>query len=67
MSVWVDIESLYNTVYRSAHIEIMAKRKQWFEILRDAYAVLWWIPVGTIPTVEQAQGKLELLRMEGPG
>jgi len=28
MSVWVDIESVYNTVYRSAHIEIMAKRKQ---------------------------------------
>jgi hypothetical protein len=65
MSVWVDIESLYNTVYRSAHIEIMAKRKQWFEILREAYSVLWWIPVGTFPTMGKAQEKLELLRMKG--
>ena len=67
MSVWVDIESLRNYVYRSAHIEIMAKRKQWFEISREAYSVLWWIPVGTLPTMEQAQEKLDLLKMKGPG
>ena len=67
MSVWVDIESLHNYVYRSAHIEIMAKRKQWFEILREAYSVLWWIPAGTLPTLQQAQEKLDLLRMKGSG
>jgi len=66
MSVWVGIESLHNYVYRSAHIEIMAKRKQWFEILREAYTVLWWIPTDTIPTVEQAWEKLELLKRNGP-
>lgn len=67
MSLWVDIESLHNYVYRSAHIEIMAKRKQWFEILREAYTVLWWIPAGTHPTMEQALEKLELLRLKGSG
>lgn len=66
MSVWVDIESLHNYVYRSAHIEIMAKRKQWFELLREAYSVLWWIPANTIPTIEQAREKLDLLRLKGP-
>jgi len=66
MSVWVDIESLHNYVYRSAHIEVMAKRKQWFESLREAYSVLWWIPACTLPTVEQAQEKLDLLTMKGP-
>ena len=66
MSVWSDIESLHNYVYRSEHIEIMAKRKKWFELLREAYSVLWWIPANTIPTVEQAREKLELLKLNGP-
>lgn len=66
MSVWVDIESLHNYVYRSAHIEIMAKRKQWFEILRETYSVLWWIPADTLPTLHQAQQTLDLLKMKGP-
>ena len=66
MSVWVDTESLHNYVYRSAHVEIMAKRKQWFEMLREAYSVLWWIPAGSLPTLQQAQEKLNLLRMNGP-
>ncbi len=65
MSVWGDIESLHNYVYRSAHIEIMAKRKQWFEHLREAYSVLWWLPAGSIPTLIQAREKLELLRSNG--
>ena len=66
MSVWADIESLHNYVYRSAHIEIMAKRKQWFEILRETYSVLWWIPADTLPTLHQAQQTLDLLKMKGP-
>lgn len=66
MSVWRDIESLHNYVYRSAHIEIMAKRKEWFELLCEAYSVLWWIPAESIPTIEQAREKLELLKTNGP-
>lgn len=66
MSVWRDIESLHNYVYRSEHIEIMAKRKEWFELLREAYSVLWWIPAESIPTIEQAREKLELLKTSAP-
>ena len=66
MSVWQDTESLHDYVYRSAHVEIMAKRKQWFELLREAYSVLWWIPAGTLPTLQQAQDKLALLSLKGP-
>ncbi len=31
MSVWRDIESLNEYVYRSAHTDIMRRRKEWFE------------------------------------
>ncbi len=66
LSVWQDIESLYDYVYRSAHIEIMKRRKEWFERMREAYIVLWWVPQGHRPTIEAAIARLELLRTEGP-
>ena len=66
MSVWTDVESLHNYVYRTAHAKIMSRRKDWFEHLREAYTVLWWIPAGTIPTILEAKQKLELLRLNGP-
>lgn len=66
MSVWQDLESLRAFVYRSAHNEVMALRKQWFDRIIDAYAVLWWLPAGHIPSLEEAGERLEFLRQHGP-
>jgi len=49
MSVWRDVESLNHYVYRSAHVEIMRRRREWFEKMRDAFVVLWWVPAGHRP------------------
>ncbi|MDH3388342.1 MAG: DUF3291 domain-containing protein [Gammaproteobacteria bacterium] len=65
MSVWQDIESLRNYVLRSAHKNVLARRKEWFERMEDAYAVLWWIPAGRIPSLEEAGERLESLRNDG--
>ncbi|MCG8413812.1 MAG: DUF3291 domain-containing protein [Pseudomonadales bacterium] len=67
MSVWEDLESLHHYVYRSAHVEIMKRRKEWFERMADAYTVLWWVPAGHIPSIEEAVEKLALLQAKGPG
>lgn len=67
LSVWKDIESVYNYVYKSAHVEVMRRRKEWFERMRAAYTVLWWVPQGHRPTVEEAITKLAQLRAHGPG
>ena len=66
MSVWRDAESLNKYVYQSAHVEIMRRRKEWFERMREAYVVLWWVPRGHRPPVSEAIAKLELLRANGP-
>ncbi len=66
MSVWTDIDALHNYVYRSAHAEIMARRKEWFQHMREAYHVLWWVPEGQHPTLVQASRKLSTLREHGP-
>jgi hypothetical protein len=66
MSVWRDIESLNKYVYSSAHVEIMRRRREWFERMKEAFLVLWWVPAGHRPSVPEAIAKLELLRTEGP-
>jgi len=66
MSVWQDVESLREYAFRSAHKEVLARRHEWFDRMEDAYAVLWWVPAGTIPTIEEASERLESLRQDGP-
>lgn len=66
LSVWESIEALGDYVYRSAHIDVMRRRREWFEHL-DLYLALWWVPAGHIPTVAEAEGRLTHLRDHGPG
>ena len=66
MSVWRDLEALKDYVYRSGHVEIMRRRREWFARMAEAYLVLWWVPAGHVPTLAEASARLELLRREGP-
>ncbi len=65
MSVWSDLESLSSYAFRSAHVEIMRRRREWFERMAEAYAVLWWVPRGHRPTVAEAAERLAMLREKG--
>jgi hypothetical protein len=66
MSVWRDVESLNRYVYQSAHVELMKKRREWFERMDEAFLVLWWVPAGHIPSVAEAVARLDKLRSHGP-
>ncbi len=66
LTVWEDVESLHQFVYRTAHAKIMSRRKEWFQRMREAYTVLWWIPQGHIPSLQEAEQRLTLLRENGP-
>jgi Domain of unknown function (DUF3291) len=66
MSVWRDVASLNAYVYSSAHVEIMRRRREWFEKMDQAFLVLWWVPRGHRPSIEEAKAKLEMLRAKGP-
>ena len=66
MSVWSDIESLRDFAFRSAHVALMRQRRNWFERMSEAYAVLWWVPSGHRPSLEEAAERLAHLRRHGP-
>jgi hypothetical protein len=66
MSVWSSLESLFTFVYRSGHTEVMKRRREWFERPTAAYQVLWWVPAGHVPGIDEALERLSQLRREGP-
>lgn len=64
-SVWQDLGSLREFVYRTMHGDVMRQRRDWFERLESVYYVLWWVPAGTIPTLAEAKERLEYLQIHG--
>lgn len=70
MSVWTSIEALHHYTYGTAHAEVYAARRRWFAaekaVIGGHALALWWIPEGTLPTVEDAKTKMALMMEKGP-
>lgn len=66
MSVWESLEALHDFVYRSAHLDLLRDRKQWFEKLSGPYYALWWVPRGHIPSVAEGLERIAHLGAHGP-
>lgn len=64
-SVWESREALFNFTYQSEHVEFFRRRREWFEKMEQAYLVLWWIPAGHLPTIEEAKERLAHLQAHG--
>ncbi|GAA4247753.1 DUF3291 domain-containing protein [Dactylosporangium darangshiense] len=66
LSVWHSVEALREFTFRSGHLDILRRRRDWFRPLGDASMVLWWVPEGHRPSVQEAGDRLDLLRSKGP-
>jgi hypothetical protein len=66
MSVWQDAESMFQFVYRSAHTEVMIRRREFFERFDGAFQALWWIEAGTEPTINDGLSRLWHIDRFGP-
>jgi len=66
MSVWESAEALHDYVYRSAHVAVMRRRREWFARMTESFMALWWVPAGHRPTVAEAVARLDTLRALGP-
>ncbi len=66
MSVWANMDTLANFVYRNEdHREIMRRRKEWFDRM-EFHLAMWWVPAGSRPTVAEGKERLESLSRFGP-
>jgi len=65
MSVWKNREALFQFVYQSNHVQILKRRKEWFEKMPEMHMAQWYIPAGHLPTVTEAIERLNYLRNHG--
>lgn len=65
LSVWENLDVLFQFVYQSDHLEIFKRRKEWFEKMLEMHMVLWYVPKGHIPSPAEAAERLLYLRENG--
>lgn len=65
-SVWTDPDALWDFTYKSDHMDVFRRRREWFDSHVEAHLVMWWIPEGHIPSIAEATARLEKLRSDGP-
>lgn len=65
LTVWEDSESLTNFVYNTLHDKFLARRAEWFEPAEQEYFVMWWVPEGHRPSIDEALQRLDMLREHG--
>lgn len=67
LSVWESVDTLRAYVYKSDHVAFVRRRVEWFEPVDDLpVMVMWWIPAGTTPTIEESVERLRHLAEHGP-
>ncbi|WP_328605513.1 DUF3291 domain-containing protein [Amycolatopsis sp. NBC_00345] len=65
VSVWESLEALREFTYRGEHADSLKTRRQWFKPPRGAPSVLWWLPAGHLPDVDESMARLGLLNAKG--
>jgi hypothetical protein len=65
LTVWENVESLEAFVWNTVHRQFYTRRAEWFEVLGKMHLVLWWVPAGHHPTLEEALARLDHLNQHG--
>ena len=65
LSVWESVEALERFVYLTLHKRFYARRSEWFDHFDGPYFVMWRVPAGHRPSVEEAVARLDHLKEHG--
>ena len=66
MSVWSDVERLAAFVYDDLHRQLLRRRREFFQPMREAWLACWWVSAGHRPTTDEAEKRVRHLRAHGP-
>lgn len=65
MTVWRNFPNFEFFVYNTLHNAFMKRRQTWFEDETAPYLVMWWVPEGHRPSLDEGLDRLAMLRAEG--
>lgn len=58
LTVWEDVKSLENFVFNTVHKQFYDRREEWFEVLGQQHFVMWFVPEGHQPSLDEALERL---------
>lgn len=67
LSVWEDVPSLETFVWGTIHKQFYERRAEWFEVMGDMHFVMWWVPAGDKPDLDEGMARLAILKEQGEG
>ncbi|MGB7262838.1 MAG: DUF3291 domain-containing protein [Albidovulum sp.] len=65
LTVWESVETLEAFVWNTVHRQFYERRAEWFEMLGKMHFVMWWVPEGHEPTLDEALERLAHKRENG--
>jgi heme-degrading monooxygenase HmoA len=65
LSLWESVEALEQFVWKTVHKRVLDRKGEWFEKLERHHMVLWWVPEGHRPTLEEAKERLDHRQAHG--
>ena len=65
LTVWEDVQTLEAFVFKTVHRQFYERRSEWFEVLDRMHFVMWWVPQGHKPTLEEALARLKHRQTHG--
>lgn len=65
LSLWRDVASLENFVWKTVHKQFYRRREEWFSVMKMEHFAMWFVEDGHIPTEEEAKERLEHLNKNG--
>ncbi|NNC49358.1 MAG: DUF3291 domain-containing protein [Flaviramulus sp.] len=65
ISVWENLESLFNFTYNSGHIEVLKRKKEWFGKMKMMHMAFWYVENDVQPTFQDAKNRIDYLNAHG--
>ena len=65
LTVWESVETLGTFVWDTVHRQFYERRQEWFEVFGAQHFVMWWVPEGHRPSLEEGLDRLALLKADG--
>ena len=67
LSVWTTVDALSTFVFHTIHKQFYGRRAAWFAPMDRPHFVMWWVPAGHLPTLDDALDRLDALTRDGDG
>lgn len=65
LTVWEDVRSLEQFVWNTVHRQFYNRRTEWFEVMGAQHFVMWHVPAGHRPSLQEGLERLDYLKQHG--